>query len=75
MALCHLLGCTGNEQLPAASSSLWSHVDDVVGQFDDVEVVLNDDDRVALIYEFLQHFHEHVDVFEMETGGGLVEDV
>ena len=37
----------------AFASAAGSHVDDVVGGLDDVEVVLNDDNGVAFVYKAL----------------------
>ena len=56
-------------------SAFGTHVDDVVGKLDDVEVVLDDDDGVALVDESVEHLHEGADVLEVESCGGLVEDV
>src|SRR6186997_1495044 len=52
-----------------------SQVDDVVRGFDDVEVVLDDHDGVALIDELVEHVEQLVRVGEMEARGRLVEDV
>ena len=69
------LGSTGDNDGAAATATFRSHVDDVVGLTDDVEVVLDDDDGIAAIDEATEHLYEDADVLEMETGGGLVEDV
>ena len=71
----HLLGRAGKHQCAAAASALGPHVDEVVGHLDDVEVVLDDDDRVALVDELLQHLQEHLYVVEVQPRGGLVEQV
>ena len=42
---------------------------------DHVEVVLDDDDRIALVDEAVEHVEQLADVFEVQAGGGLVEDV
>ena len=42
-ALGHGFGRARGEHLPSALASLRSHVDDVIGEFDHVEVVLDDD--------------------------------
>ena len=70
-----LLGRTCLEQASSATAALGTHVDDVVGHLDDVEVVLDDDDRVALVDQALEHAHQDADVLEVEPRGGLVEDV
>ena len=56
-------------------SAFGTHVDDVVSELDDVEIVLDDDDGVALVDESVEHLHEGADVFEVESCGGFVEDV
>ena len=50
-------------------------VDDPVGGLDHIQVVLDDDDRVARVDQSVQHLEQLVDVVEMQAGGGLVEDV
>ena len=42
----------------AFASAAGSHVDDVVGSLDDVEVVLNDDNGVAFVYKALEGAEE-----------------
>src|SRR4051812_22361101 len=46
-----LLGRAGGDDLTAVLAAFGAHVDDPVGRLDDVEVVLDDDDRVALVDE------------------------
>lgn len=50
-----LFGRTLGDDLPAACPALRAHIDNVVGAFDDIEVVLNDDHTVASIDERLQY--------------------
>ena len=40
-----------------------------------IQVVLDDDDRVALVDELVEHIQQLARVFEMQTGRRLVEDV
>ena len=47
----------------------------MVRGLDNVEVVLDDDDRVALIDELVQNVEQLVRVLEMQPGRRLVEDV
>ena len=60
---------------PTAPAALRTQVDHVVGGLDHVQVVLDDDDRVALVDEFVQDVQQLVGVFEVQAGRGLVEDV
>ena len=75
LALGYLLWGACGKDLSAVAPALRTDVDDVVGEFDDIEVVFDDDDGVATIHQFLQHIHQDTDVLEMQTRGGLVEDV
>ena len=56
-------------------SAAWSHLDYPVGRADDVGVVLYDDDGVALVHEFVEHFEQDANIFEMQSRSRLVEDV
>lgn len=44
--------CPASQQTTAAASALGSHVDDVVSKFDDIKVVLDDQDGVATVDKF-----------------------
>src|SRR5262249_359974 len=58
-----------------AIAALGTEVDDVIGGLDHVEVVLDPDRRVAAVGETPQYSEQALDVVEMESGGGLIEDV
>ena len=59
----------------ARTPTLGPEVDHVIGGFDDVQVVLDDYNCVALIDKFVQHVEQLVGVGEVQTGGRLVEDI
>src|SRR5262249_11964572 len=59
----------------ASSPSFGAEIDHVVGRFDDIEVVLDDHDCVALIDKFVQDVEELVRVSKMQAGCGLVENI
>ncbi len=63
------------EELTAASSTFRTHVDEPVGEFDDIKIVLDDDNRIATVYQFLEYIHQDADVFEMKTGGRFIENI
>ena len=52
-----------------------AEVDDPVGRLDHVEIVLDDDHRVAEIDQPAEHVQQLADVVEVQAGGRLVEDV
>lgn len=70
----YLVGGAGCDNCAAGVASFGTDVDDVVGKFDHVHVVLDDDECVTEGDEPVEGVHEGVDVVEMESCGGLVED-
>ena len=61
----------GNYRAPPIPS-VRSEVDDVVGNFDNVEIVLDDDDGVALLDETVENGDEFCNVVGVKFGGRLV---
>src|SRR5580658_6829017 len=62
-------------QAASVFAAFGAQVQDPVGVADDVEIVLDDDDGVAEVGEAVEDFEELADVVEVETGGGLVEEI
>lgn len=65
----------GGDDLAAVLAAFGTHVDDPVGRFNDMEIVLDDNHGVAAVDEFAEDFEEAVDVVGVEASGRLVEDV
>ena len=63
----------GAHHLAAGIAALGAQVDDPVGGADDVEVVLDDDQRMAGVEQLAQRAHQLGDVVEVQAGGRLVE--
>ena len=70
-----LFGRALGDDAAARVTRLGTHVDDPVGRLDHVEIVLDDDDRVSLLHETVEHLEQLVDVVEMQAGRRLVENV
>ena len=70
-----MFGRTFAEDGAATLTAFGAHVDDMVGLADDVEVMFDDDDGIATVYERVEHLHQDADVLEVEARGRLVEDV
>src|SRR5580698_6735908 len=75
-------GCAGDffrgalrDDLPAAIATLGPEIDYIVGSLDHVEVMLDHDNRVATVGEPAEYREQLLDVVEMQTGRGLVQDV
>ena len=64
-----------DDDAAALIAGFGAEVDDPVGRLDHVEIVLDDDDRVAQIDQAIEHVEQLADVVEVQAGGRLVEDV
>ena len=71
----YFLRGAGHYDGAAAAATFRPHIDDVVGYFDDVQVVLNDDDGVTLVNEFVEDFQQVADILKVEARGRFIQDV
>ena len=71
---CDVFRCTFGDEASAIGAGIGPEVDDPIGAFDHIEIVLDHQQRVSGIDEFLKHAEQAFDVGEVETGGGLVEN-
>ena len=62
------------DQLSALLATFRAEIDDPVGAFDHLEIVLDHDDRIARLDQALKQPHEQRDIVEMQPGGWFVED-
>ena len=67
------LGWAFGDDFAAVRAGVGTDFNQPVGGFEDVEVVLDDDDAVAAIDEGLQDTEEAFDVVAVEAGRGLVQ--
>ena len=65
----------GCDDVAAVFACVGSEVDDPVCAFDDVEVVLYDEDGVAAVNEAVEDFDEDADVVKVQSRGGFVEEI
>ena len=65
----------GEDYLAAAVAGTGADVDDPVRRADDRRVVLDDEHRVAVIPQAMEHGDEVIDVPRVEPHGRLVQDV
>ncbi len=71
----HLLRGALRHHRAATGTPFGPHVDDPVRGLDDVEVVLDDDHRVPLVDQSVDHPEELADVLEVQAGRRFVEHV
>ena len=69
----NFLGCPCHDQLTALVASLRSKVQYPIGAFDDVEVMLNHQDRMPRIHQSLQTIQKALYIREMQSSGRFVE--
>ena len=69
-----MLGRTAGNQPAAVIAAFGPQIDDPVCGFDDIHVVLDDQNRVAAIHQALQGREQFADVIKMQTGGGFVKN-
>src|SRR5580765_5989363 len=65
----------GRHDLTTRFAAIGSKVDEIVGRLDDIEVVLDHDQRVPRFDELAKRRQELRDVVKVQAGGRLVEDV
>jgi len=70
-----LLWSTFYHQSSTFMATLWSQVDDVIGRFDDVQVVVDYQDRMPLFDESIQALKQTVNICKMQTGRRFIEDI
>ena len=68
-----LLRWTGCHHITAGIAALGTQIDDPVGGFDDIHIVLDHQHRVSAVDQTLQRGQQRADVGEMQAGGGLVK--
>src|SRR5512134_3267468 len=69
----HLLGKALADDLATGLAALGAEIDDPVGGADDVEVMLDDDQRVAGGEELAERAQELRHVVEVKAGRGLIK--
>src|SRR5579862_400689 len=70
-----LLGRALRDDAAAFVAAFGAEVDDPVGLFDDVEMVLDDQHGIAERYEAVQHVEQFLHVVEVQARGRLVENI
>ena len=70
---CNLLWSTSSNYHTAITTAFWSHVYDIVGKTNDIKVVLNDDDGIALVNKFTDDPHKDADILKMKSSGRLIK--
>ena len=72
---CNLFRRSLGDHQTTPLAALWSEVKHPIGALDHIEMVFDDDDRVAVAPETEQNLDELVNISQSETCGWLIEDV
>ena len=71
----YIFGAALGNNHAAAVTTLRSHVNNPVSRFNDFQIMLDHHNRIALINQLMQHFHEFGNIVEMQAGRGLIQNI
>jgi len=71
----HLFRCTFGYKFAAAIATLGTEVNQPIGNFDNIQIMFDDQHRIAGIHEALENLYKLVHVGGMEADRGLVKHV
>jgi hypothetical protein len=67
-------GWARGDEFSAFRSCFWAEIEDPVGIFDDIEMVLDDQKGGTLVDEAMEQSNKEGDIIQVKTGGGFIED-
>ena len=67
-------GWARGDEFSAFRSCFWAEIEDPVGIFDNIEMVLDDKKGGTLVDEAVEQSDEEGDIIKVKTGGGFIED-
>src|SRR5699024_12380628 len=77
MAFVHfgnLFGRAGTNNLSAGKAAFRTNVNNMVSAFNDIQVVFDDDGRMAAVDQLFERIQQLGDILEMPSGSGLMEE-
>ncbi|VDZ81515.1 Uncharacterised protein [Salmonella bongori] len=66
---------TGDENFAAAATAFRAEVDNPVCRFNNVQIVFDYHDGVALIAQLVQNIKQLLNIGKMQTGGRLIKNI
>ena len=72
---CNVFGRSDSDDLAAAIAAFGADIDDPVGGFDHIKVVLDHDHSVAALDQLLQHLKQLAHIFKMQACCRLIQDI
>src|SRR5262249_35405924 len=71
----HTLWGAQRHHAPASVTTVWPQIDDIIGGFDDIQVVLDDEHGVATFHQAGQYLEQGLDISEVQTGRRLIQNI
>lgn len=71
----NLFWCARGDDLPAIKPAAGAHVDEVIGSGNQIEVVFDDDHRIAELDELIEDLEELDDIVRVQADGRFVEEI
>ena len=59
----------------SASSAFITDINNMVGHFDHIHIVLDDEDGIPFIYQLAEYLHQNPDVLKMQAGRRFVQNI
>src|SRR5262249_33279294 len=69
----HLWGACGHN-MPACVTTFWPEIDDIVGSFDALQMVLDDQHRVTALHQTGQYLEQALDIGKVQAGRGFIQN-
>ncbi len=63
------------DNLASGLAAFRTEIDNPVGRFDDIEIVLNDDERIAGIHKFVEDRQQLLDVVEVQACRRFIQNI
>ena len=70
-----MLGSSLSHNASSSAPALRPEVEDVVGAFQHIQIMFNDNDSVPAVNEFPEHFEQDFDILKMQARGRLVQNI
>ena len=71
----NILWSAANHNLTSLIATLRTEINNPVSTTNHIEIMLNNEDRISLIYKALHHIHQLMYVIEAESCGGLINEI
>ena len=61
--------------MPSGKAALWTDVNDMIGTFDDIEIMLDNHYRVPVIDQFFKGVQQLGNIFEVESRRWFIKEI